>query len=164
MQTQRSHRRFLDTFTLVEVGCCALIVELEAMGVAVDAVVVTDATKLHPWLSRGFSLSPPLCWTIALTKGCNILSIILINRLVGNRGAGGEFFGIRVVGDIIIVSLVYCLHWHVSHHNKLPWFSMSCLLVGNHDGRGSQWGNPVPPPLAQKAMPLAVFSIEMEKE
>jgi hypothetical protein len=45
-----------------------LVVEPEAMGVVVNAVVVTDATKHHPSLERETFSFPPLLWTIALTK------------------------------------------------------------------------------------------------
>ncbi len=175
--TQRSQCRFLYTETLVEVWCCASVVELEAMGVAVDAVVVTDATKHHPSLKRATFSFPPLLWTITLARGHNFWSIIFINKmawshheeqLVGNHGAGGNNFvnvrswGRSTMASRRIASLGSLLHWHISHCNKLPWLSASCLLVDNLDTGRSWQSNPKPTFPAWKATPLVVFCIVCE--
>jgi hypothetical protein len=52
------------------------------MGVAVDAVVVIDATKHNPSLERKNFSFPPSFWMITLARGRNVHSIILINEAV----------------------------------------------------------------------------------
>ncbi len=169
---------FLNTVMLVEVWCCASIVELEAMGVAVDTVVVTDPTKHHPSLERETFSFPPSSFDYCLCKG-TLYSEHHSHQwssAISPRGAacwqsrcwwehvchvrpwGHEYNGIRAVSNMIIASIVGSLmRWHISHCNKMPWLSVTRLLIGVRNAGRCQWSNPIPPPPAQKATPLVVF-------